>query len=76
MKTVTVICRERHDMYPDPLIYAVQVNDPKNLEEVEAACVKQRLLDLDLSESDADDVVVDALFVFEGDLESIADWRA
>lgn len=76
MRTITVICRERHDTYPDPLIYAVEVNDPSNLAEVEAACVKQRLIDLDLSEDDADDVVVDALFVFEGDLTPIADWRA
>jgi hypothetical protein len=68
MMTITAICRE--DGYLENiLIYTVKVVDPHNYAEVQAAVQAERAHDVD----DANEM--DVMFVFQGDLAPLADWR-
>lgn len=70
MQTITVILREPNG-YPDPLIYVVRVENPRDEEEVRKAVEEERRRDL------GDDVPfeVEPLFAFAGDIPTLADWR-
>jgi hypothetical protein len=67
---LTVICRE--EGYTDNvLIYTVDVTNPQDQAEVQNAIHKERERDLGKGEVNA----MEALFAFEGDVPTHADWR-
>jgi len=70
--TYTCICREVDSdsppEYPDPLIYAVEAEMPDQVILTDL-CQDQRRLDADFESE------LEILFVFEGDLTPVADWR-
>lgn len=76
MQTITVLVRDNHNSngisYPDPLLYAVQVNDPKDAREVYLSVAIERASDIGCAPSDLD---LDLLCAFAGDVNTIADWR-
>jgi len=72
MRKITVIIRDNYPGYLDPLIYTVEVNDPKDYDEVHHAVAVQRADDIGCSSSELD---LDLLLAFEGDINHVADWR-
>ena len=72
-RLITVICKEV-GYNTDPLIYVVEITDQVTKEKVTKAVRDQRRHELS---EDCEDVVqtLTPLFVFEGDLAAIADWR-
>jgi hypothetical protein len=71
MKTITVILRDCHRDYPDPLIYTIEVADPQDFDEVQEAIERERKKDL----GPGVDFEVEPLFAFAGDISAVADWR-
>lgn len=71
---ITVIVR---DNFPgtDPLIYCVTVENLADESEVLRAVKSARMYDLGELRED-DELSLDLLFAFAGDLPPIADWRA
>jgi hypothetical protein len=67
-KTYTCICRENNSGYPYSLIYTVQ-SPSMDREIITLLCHIERQLELEC------DFDLEVLFVFEGDLTPIADWR-
>lgn len=65
---LTVICREE-GFESSILIYTVEVQDPNDTAEVEAAVQAERANDVD--EPNA----MEILFAFDGDLSPSQDWR-
>jgi transcriptional/translational regulatory protein YebC/TACO1 len=73
-RTITVICRDKANIgYEEILIYTVEA-DPRDEESVLDAVIEAR--EDDLGEMDEDDKAeISVLFAFEGDVNTIADWR-
>jgi hypothetical protein len=66
LHTITVVCMEPG--YPEPLIYAVAVRDPQDMEEAQEAVRQVR-------KADGVEGEIFACFAFAGEIEPIADWR-
>jgi hypothetical protein len=70
---LTVIVRDNYDPLGDPLIYAVKVTSLDH-EAILWAVTEARLADLG-EEVSPDNLDLDLLFAFAGDLSTVADWR-
>lgn len=75
MAQITVLVRDNYNTkinYPDPLLYAVEVNNPQDQKEVAHAVNVARAADIGCSISELD---LDVLCAFAGDISPLADWR-
>ncbi len=76
MTRITVILRDNYPGYHEPLIYAVDVVNPNDENEVTAAVRQERARDLGEPEDGTEnDLDLDIMFAFAGDIPTIADWR-
>ena len=70
MTTITVVCREMNSSTRDMiLMYAVNVANPNDQNEVETAVTQARADDL------GEAIEMEILFALAGDVNAVADWR-
>jgi hypothetical protein len=71
-KTITVLINDNDNGTCNPLIYSVEVDNPADRDEVLKAVTIMRQLDLGDDEEELD---LELIMAFEGDLNPISDWR-
>lgn len=80
LTTITVIVTERASpcppVYPDPLIYVLDVVDINDEDEILALVAAQRAEDLGLDDCNEVAAGLDLQFAFAGDVKTLKDWRA
>lgn len=80
-QTITVVVSEKSSPLPPvspwPLIYTVDVKDPKDHAEVLAAVAAERMDELGIDESNLDEVLdgIEIHFAFAGDVNTLTDFR-
>jgi hypothetical protein len=72
MQTITVVIRDNADPLGDPLIYSVRTLSLEH----DAVMVAVRQARLEDTNQELEDLELDLLFAFNGDLSTVADWRA
>ena len=76
MQQITVICSESFwSCDQGPLIYVINVSNPKDKDEVRRATIEARIADLGEDYREELEQSLDVLFAFDGDLSTIADYR-
>lgn len=67
----TALVNDNYPGTPNPLLYRVDVGDPKDVASVMASVVEQRLNDI----GDGEELDLTLLMVLPGDLYPLADYR-
>ena len=74
MTTITVLVNDKYAGTPNPLIYSVEVDNPEDHDEVMEAVTEARMNDLG-ELSDDDELKLELLVAFAGDIHPVGDWR-
>ncbi len=72
MQTITCLINDNYPGTSNPLIYVVEVKDPQNHDEVLKAVEAERRADIG---DENEEVELELLLAFAGDVPTLADWR-